>query len=584
MFTVVITEKGSTRKVMEFSEQIISIGRVHDNEIVLPKGNVSKRHAKVEYRDNQFLVSDLGSTNGTYINGRRIQKSTRIYREDRIYVGDFILDLKGHEDLERNEDSLEESVPPLSAAPQTSPKVPEPRESKGSSPPRPRVLTKPPVKPAPETGDMKDSDSDRPLPSNSATPSIQRITDVDIEDPGVRHGEATDFENEIRSKTLTELYTLVETVLDYVVRQIKRLDRTRVPLLMDAGTAGKVRIIIDEFVDDLKRQGKLPPSVLAEALKGKAFRAVVDFGPISAWLDDPEVDMIRIPQPGSAFLLKNGEWIDASSCFLSGEDISELLRCLSAGLRARDGIAPGVSWYRLEEGYLVFSALSPGAAFGPAVAIDKTAARDPENSDSDTIAPSVREMLEDTIDARAKIAVIGGSEPMRLKVLDTIISFIPADDFIVTVEDIPLVSLMSPKSVRLSLKRRETESGKGCGIDSIVSQALGLEPTWLAVCGTRICDIPSVLSVAAGRLGVIAELPLGGIGQLERELSIAMTAAGSTVPSGEAAVLLEEAFDIIVIVDRKPNGAATVDKILACSVSEQGQWAPRILYDSATKH
>src|SRR5688572_9981163 len=58
---------------------------------MLPKGNVSKRHARVLFRDGRFIVTDLNSTNGTYVNRRRINQATIVREGDRIYIGDFVL-------------------------------------------------------------------------------------------------------------------------------------------------------------------------------------------------------------------------------------------------------------------------------------------------------------------------------------------------------------------------------------------------------------------------------------------------------------------------------------------------------------
>src|SRR5687768_5061032 len=61
---------------------------------MLPKGNVSKRHARVLYRDGRFIVTDLNSTNGTYVNRRRITQATIVREGDKIYVGDFVLKIE----------------------------------------------------------------------------------------------------------------------------------------------------------------------------------------------------------------------------------------------------------------------------------------------------------------------------------------------------------------------------------------------------------------------------------------------------------------------------------------------------------
>ena len=61
---------------------------------MLPKGNVSKHHARLLFRDGRFIVTDLKSTNGTYVNGRKISQATIVREGDKIYIGDFVLRLE----------------------------------------------------------------------------------------------------------------------------------------------------------------------------------------------------------------------------------------------------------------------------------------------------------------------------------------------------------------------------------------------------------------------------------------------------------------------------------------------------------
>ncbi len=55
-------------------EEPVTIGRLPDCEIVLSDPNVSRRHAEVRRRGNDFIVVDLGSTNGTRVNGAGVRE------------------------------------------------------------------------------------------------------------------------------------------------------------------------------------------------------------------------------------------------------------------------------------------------------------------------------------------------------------------------------------------------------------------------------------------------------------------------------------------------------------------------------
>src|SRR5712675_3368254 len=94
MFSVIISEKGGAERRESFDKTEINVGRVQGNDLMLPKGNVSKHHARLLYRDGRFIVTDLKSTNGTYVNGRKISQATIVREGDKIYVGDFVLRLE----------------------------------------------------------------------------------------------------------------------------------------------------------------------------------------------------------------------------------------------------------------------------------------------------------------------------------------------------------------------------------------------------------------------------------------------------------------------------------------------------------
>ena len=86
MFTVVITEKGGEQRRLEFDKSEVNIGRVQGNDIILPKGNVSKRHSRIVLKDGKFIIVDLKSTNGTFINSMMIS-TCQLRHGDSIVIG-----------------------------------------------------------------------------------------------------------------------------------------------------------------------------------------------------------------------------------------------------------------------------------------------------------------------------------------------------------------------------------------------------------------------------------------------------------------------------------------------------------------
>ena len=91
MVNLSLTEKGGSTNELSFDKEDVTVGRVRGNDIVLPKGNVSKHHCRLFVRGGEILVEDLRSTNGTYVNGRKIAEPTPVSASDKVFVGDFII-------------------------------------------------------------------------------------------------------------------------------------------------------------------------------------------------------------------------------------------------------------------------------------------------------------------------------------------------------------------------------------------------------------------------------------------------------------------------------------------------------------
>src|SRR5882762_334367 len=91
VFTIIISEKGGEQRRVDFDKPEITIGRVQGNDVILPKGNVSKRHSRIVLKDGKYIIVDLKSTNGTYVNGRKITSPLVLKDTDKIYIGDFIV-------------------------------------------------------------------------------------------------------------------------------------------------------------------------------------------------------------------------------------------------------------------------------------------------------------------------------------------------------------------------------------------------------------------------------------------------------------------------------------------------------------
>ncbi|HET6318244.1 MAG TPA: FHA domain-containing protein [Chloroflexota bacterium] len=81
----------SKNAVFEVGEEGGTIGRLPENQIHLSDGRLSRLHARLEFQDGAFWIRDLGSANGTLVNGEMLSGAQRLTPGDSIEVGTSLL-------------------------------------------------------------------------------------------------------------------------------------------------------------------------------------------------------------------------------------------------------------------------------------------------------------------------------------------------------------------------------------------------------------------------------------------------------------------------------------------------------------
>jgi pSer/pThr/pTyr-binding forkhead associated (FHA) protein len=76
-----------TENVHELNDDVVTVGRVDDNMIVIADISVSSHHAELTMKDGDYVLRDIGSTNGTRVNGRDAAEGQDVPLQD----GDSVL-------------------------------------------------------------------------------------------------------------------------------------------------------------------------------------------------------------------------------------------------------------------------------------------------------------------------------------------------------------------------------------------------------------------------------------------------------------------------------------------------------------
>jgi pSer/pThr/pTyr-binding forkhead associated (FHA) protein len=91
---LVITAGSLAGTSIELDNAPVTIGRAPDSTLVLTDDYASSHHARLVPRDGQWLVEDLGSTNGTYLDKTKVTTPTPIPNGGKVRIGKTVLELR----------------------------------------------------------------------------------------------------------------------------------------------------------------------------------------------------------------------------------------------------------------------------------------------------------------------------------------------------------------------------------------------------------------------------------------------------------------------------------------------------------
>ena len=91
---LVVTQGALSGTTVRLSDAPVTLGRAQDSTIVLDDDYVSSRHARFYPRDGQWLVEDMGSTNGTYIDRAKVTGPTPVRIGVPVRIGKTVVELR----------------------------------------------------------------------------------------------------------------------------------------------------------------------------------------------------------------------------------------------------------------------------------------------------------------------------------------------------------------------------------------------------------------------------------------------------------------------------------------------------------
>ena len=91
---LVVTAGALKGASLDLAQQQITLGRANDATLVLNDDYASSRHARIFPQDGQWIVEDLGSTNGTYLDRQKVTRPMPVPMGVPIRIGKTVLELR----------------------------------------------------------------------------------------------------------------------------------------------------------------------------------------------------------------------------------------------------------------------------------------------------------------------------------------------------------------------------------------------------------------------------------------------------------------------------------------------------------
>ena len=93
--TRVVIIKSDTQKGADVEVQdVVVLGRSEEADVLLDDPYASDFHMRLVAQENGIVLHDLGTTNGTYVNGRRVTAPTTLRRGDNVQVGKTVMEVR----------------------------------------------------------------------------------------------------------------------------------------------------------------------------------------------------------------------------------------------------------------------------------------------------------------------------------------------------------------------------------------------------------------------------------------------------------------------------------------------------------
>lgn len=351
---------------------------------------------------------------------------------------------------------------------------------------------------------------------------------------------------------------------------VEKLDLSRVSDLEGETLRREIRLVVERLCDT---ENPLLNRMERERLIDEVLDETFGFGPLEALLKDPTISDILINGPHKVYVERRGKLEKSEVKFRDNEHLLQIIdRIVSKIGRRVDETNPMVD-ARLPDGSRVNAIIPPLALDGPSVSIRRFGANPLKLEDLlnyKAFSPEMAMLMEACIKARLNVLISGGTGCGKTTLLNTLSSFIPHDERVVTIEDAAELQLQQDHVVRLETRPPNIEGKGAITCRDLVRNALRMRPERIIIGECRGAESLDMLqAMNTGHGGSMTTLHANTPRDAQARLETMIMMAGMELPIKAMRQQISSAVDLIIQANRLQGGPRKVTHITEVMGMEQ---------------
>jgi len=351
---------------------------------------------------------------------------------------------------------------------------------------------------------------------------------------------------------------------------VDKLDMSRVGELEGDVLRREIRLVVEHLCDT---EDTLLNRNERERLIDEVLDETFGLGPLEVLLKDQSISDILINGPKNIYVERRGKMEKTNVAFRNNDHLLQIIdRIISKVGRRVDETCPMVD-ARMPDGSRFNAIIPPLALDGACVSIRRFGANPLKLEDLlnfKAFTPEMVMLLEGAIKARLNIVISGGTGSGKTTLLNTLSSFIPNTDRIVTIEDAAELQLQQDHVVRLETRPPNIEGKGAITATDLVKNALRMRPERIIIGECRGAETLDMLqAMNTGHEGSMTTLHANSPRDALARLETMIMMSGFELPLKAMRTQIANAVDLIVQASRLQGGPRKITHITEVVGMEQ---------------